>query len=338
MLILVNLIFLIAIKQIENLSGERYICDVKEQNEFANNRTIFRLLCYEDMMYLILEDKIVFLKMPRIYKERYIDKNLDSNNNNENSDQNDKDEILSYLSSQSYDMTKRMSDIEKEIVSKIVRHNISWIEDKPQLIEFYRLKSVNETVIILRKLIFKNTPGEYGLTETKLPENYIKSDYELFFENKFSAIFFEYNSFKLKISLMYKSSDKKLIKEFNLDYIIKKAIFFVDEKNEDYNTLIELDEQHNIHINHFNFSSIFESSILSMTKLAIPLVELLSCHKPFNNFSQLKGIHYHQNTFYLFVEHYYLRVNQDLANVSFLINQDRLTFKENAFDLVVPDS
>ena len=57
---------------------------------------------------------------------------------------------------------------------------------------------------------------------------------------------------------------------------------------------------------------------LSSTKIG----QFLNCPRPFTDFSQLKGIYFHllNRKFYLFIDRFYLRINENLMQSGFLLN------------------
>lgn len=56
-----------------------------------------------------------------------------------------------------------------------------------------------------------------------------------------------------------------------------------------------------------------------------------SCHVPYDDYSQLKGIYFSNDTFYIFISRFYLRIETDLVQTGFNLTND--LYNENSLNL-----
>ena len=99
-----------------------------------------------------------------------------------------------------------------------------------------------------------------------------------------------------------------------------------------------VEEDNAIHLFYHHFKSDWGKALLQKElKLRWTFDDLLSCHTPWTDQRQLKGVVYNKKSkiFYVFVKRFYLKIQNELVQNGFELDQD--DYEKNAYDLIYPD-
>lgn len=312
--LLISLALLVMIAQAE-LTAKPYFCDQKDFDEIdGRNAWIHRLWIYEDTVYLVLDTKVIFFRTPKIIK-------VTTNSTTR----------LNYLSSLPFFVKKAFESKAKD---KLMGLNILRTDRLDRMTEIFGSiqegKEMTETMEVKFNGLLPVETGNSAFFVSR--ESY--GNYLLKYENQLTRFAFQYEEFRLAMNLTDKTTGKSVEKKFDLSYEVEKAVFFTDNRSLE-NGLIELDKMRNIHIKEFDLKKHVESSVVRSIDVPVPLVDLLYCHRPLTNFEQVKGIFYYdeRQSFYLFVDHFYVKIHEDLVKSSFFVDHKLKTYDENELDL-----
>lgn len=314
--LLISLTLLCMIRQADQAS-KPYFCDEKDFNEIGDQHVkIHRFAIHRDVVYVVLEEKVIFFRSPRIHKI------VTSSGHR-----------FSYLSSLPFEVKNRYKS---KGIGKLVGIVINSTAGNEIRVEQIYSSKLDETPMTdLRELKFDGPvpaveTGNSAFFQSK--ENY--SDYLVKFENRLTILAFQYVEFELTVNLTDKQSGSSVQRQFSFPYDVEMAVFYADNQSLD-NTLLELDEQRNVHIKEFDIKMISKSLRSMPIEVSVPLVDLLNCHRRLTTFDQLKGLFYdeRQQVTYLFANHFYTIIYEDLVKGSFFIDYKRLkAYDENELD------
>lgn len=212
-------------------------------------------------------------------------------------------------------------------------------DDKSLLFEFYRVTDSEPKYHSLKfdpKPGESDTEGDKRLNSKKVdpgPLSYLMDYY----------YYFQFNNNAIRVGLIYykdgstfaeitnfsgsvkKKSTKKSIRRGN--ETIRFAVYYeapVKKPMELENSLVEVDTENFIHIHLTAFRN-GQTQMHSSFKLS----QFFGCHSKFERKDQVKGVLYDQK-FYLFVNHHYLKFDDDLVELRFKIENKSY---ENGTDL-----
>lgn len=305
--LLISLTLLCMIPQADQ-AQKPYFCTEKEFNELINlNVKVRRFVIFRDVVYVVLAEKVIFFRLPRIHK-------IVARSGHH----------FSYLSSPPSVVENRF---ESKGIGKLVGLRLNWTEyNAPQVIEIY--SSVDERGQMTDWRVIK-FDGPVPAIETgnshhfPSKENY--SDYLVRFENRLNIFEFRYDDFSLKMNMINKPDKSSVQRRFDFDYEVQMAIFYTDNQGLD-NALLELDNKRNVHIKEFDLPLVSKSSRSKPVEVSVPLADLLGCRRPITSFEQVKGIFFdeRQQITYLFTDRFYLRFYENLVKSSFFIDYQNL--------------
>lgn len=300
-------------------AGQPYYCREKDFIELgAPHVKIHRFVSYENVLYIVLDEKIILLRLPKIHR-------VPTNNGDR----------LNYLSSLPFFVENKFK---AKGDGKPVALNIISTSEKSQVEEISLSNPFQDLPWVdVRPLKFD---GPVPAVDTGNSISFAAKEhygsYTVKFKNNRSFFIFQYEGFNLAMNLTDDQSDKPVQLKFDLSYEVEKAIFFADDQSEN-NSLIELDKQHNMHIKEFDFKALLaEPPSSKPAEISVPLVDLLNCHRRLTKLDQVKGIFFNeqQDVTYLFIDHFYIRFYEDLIKKSLFINYQKLkAYRENEFDL-----
>lgn len=291
---------------IYQIQTDPYYCTVKESRILIKNLKSYRFIVNDYFVYLIFKTKIILFEIPKILK--------------------------SESSDEYYYSSKQPAFIENnynETKGEAFKVDLQLIDHKVTAQEYVFNKDSNESRVIVNDLKFDpNAPGKQMMkTFYKMlsKPDYYEFDYQL----DSLHVVFKYHSSLLTVNV---SSSSELEKQFKLTHNVEKAVFYASDKNTASNVLIELDDKRNLHLNKVEIDWTAKT-IDVLRRVTVPLVEFFSCYQPLTNFKQLKGIVYNESadTYYIFINHFYLILNGNLTEERFDINQTHYNAKEFRF-------
>lgn len=305
---LISLIILISFKETQSVEWTAYKCD-PEQIDMLN---VSRLLLGNDnreKIYLILDNKIVEFKSPRVY-----------------------DNDLKNIYYTTF-MPVELNIKDKNGIGKIVGYNYEKIFSQNGASKF-KLEEIYETDDYLDfvELDFNLIPGTRSKrirNEPKVSDFTFQFTYKLLNGEKSKVIKFEYVNYDLKVSL--NNQDSKTINGvFTLNYLVKFSVFYLNGSNP-LGLLIELDTNNKIHLSNVYL----KGSNFEFKSIRDDLNHFLNCHQPFKSPEFVKGIVYNEeaDSFIVFIDKFYLTIKDDLIYTKF--QTDYHCFEKNAFDIEI---
>lgn len=281
----------------------KYICDKEEIENFE----IKRFLKNKDNIYLILKDKIIYFKVPFIYK-----------------DQNDEDVHLS-RDLLEYEITWNDEKVDKQLgLIEYVRANrkltFEMYKHDEKSVKLFNIdlnsknlefednsviyKKMNETII--EKINSKNFIFIFKSNDKK---------YNFYYENNNLIILMNRNGMKLSISYSY---------EYEVIYAVyyEETISRLKDDKLELNTLFEIDNELNVYLTSFTFKN---STIEIQNKITLNSNDFFGCFKEFSKFADLKGIFYDKKSdnFLVFINNYYFK-SKDLMQNNFELPENYL--------------
>lgn len=195
----------------------------------------------------------------------------------------------------------------------------------------YEIYEIGDDLVTKDELIFNKNVPQFGQGHIEnLDPKLYTSKFKYVYQNRNETFTFDYGrNRKLNVTIqlgdqLYKS------KLFDLDYDVEYAAYFAEKK---YAYLYELDGNQVMHLKRFKYDDMKKKLDWNIIQSSFNLASYLSCHKPFTESRQIKGILYKNSTFYLFVNRFYLELNEDIIHSNFLIADSYYkTAKDLKFD------
>ena len=312
--ILFNLILLKVI--IRSNQFQEFNCD-QDQNELGLNKKIEikQIIQHSNgTVYLYVNNKVISFEIPIVFRR-------------------DLDDRLLFLNGPFQIETVKAPLINDEITPSSGDESLGYIVDNASKLtyEIYRNQTDKSRLI---ELEFKEKPAKRLKWET---EHYIDPRvYEAEFTYYFNTALSKNLKFlflRPSLYLLFKSGVlfQEMIKSDASDmvisqYNISKFVYYEYENDKSLlnnKSVFEIDSLDSFHFHVYQISYIQNKSEGSWLHFKrdlhqeIDFEQFFLCYKRFNSPEQVKGIFYHKKTFFIFINHYYIKVNDNLFDTQF---------------------